>query len=165
MARGHAVGCLFFHVPLTPSLETAALHVESHPGREDWHALEAKSVGLGYLYDGARCLQFETTNTGTSTRVSIEFSVLIYRESTMVPPNSSSLSSLQQQQQHQPKEDLCTLDALEDSFSRAGPGYYEEAVIDLTTRNFYPAGCMDAVHRKNKSLVDPDYRVGPPFVL
>jgi hypothetical protein len=154
MARGHAVGCLFFHVPLTPSLDTAALHVESHPGRENWHALEAKSVGLGYLYDGARCLQFETTNTTSSTRVSLEFSVLIYRESSITspPPTFSQL-----------KEDLCTLDTLEDAFSQAGPGYYEEAVIDLT-RNFYPSGCMDAVHRKNRSLVDPDYRVGPPFV-
>ena len=143
---GHSIGCLFFHIPLTPSMGDSALFVESHPGREDWHPLEAKSVGLGYLYDGARCLQFSVDNTSSKSRVSLDFCVLLYREGR---PNHSSL-------QLQNSWDLCSQGMLQDSFTAAGPGYYEEAVIDLRHGR-------DVVVRKSKSLVDPDGRFGYPF--
>lgn len=153
---GHSVGCLFFHIPLTPSQGTSALYVESHPGREDWHPLQTKSVGLGYLYDGARCLQFglERTNQQTS-RVSLDFCIMIYRENkyapkqTLTDPFDSSATT-----------NLCTPDMLEDSFSRKGPGYYEEACIDLGRTIVLGT---EAVVRKSRILQEPDYRVGAPF--
>lgn len=115
-ADGHSIGCLTFHIPLSSSYGTNAMYVESHPGREDWHPLTTKSVGLGYLFDGARCMHFDLVNTTKTTRVSLDFVVLIYREGDSIVPSSNG---------------LCSSDSLEDNFSRAGPGYYEEAMIDL----------------------------------
>lgn len=154
VSQGHSLGCLFFHIPLTPSQGTAALYVESHPGRENWHPLQTKSVGLGFLYDGARCLQFglEHSNEQTS-RVSLDFCIMIYREQCPTDadtgplnPNANSL--------------LCSPALLEDKFTRNGPGYYEEACIDL---NKTIALGTDAVIRKSRTLQEPDNRVGAPF--
>jgi hypothetical protein len=120
LASGHSIGCLKFHVPLTSSRGTNALYVESHPGREDWHPLLAKSVGLGYIFDGSRCIHFDLTNTTDATRVSLEFRVLIYRST--VPPHSI------------PLEDgiLTAPDLIEDRRSKEDTRYYEESIIDLS---------------------------------
>lgn len=120
LATGHSIGCLKFHVPLTPSFATNALYVESHPGREDWHPLIAKSVGLGYLFDGSRCIHFDLENTTDSTRVSLEFRVLMYRST--APPLSVPLDD----------GILTAPDLIEDRRSKEEAGYYEESVIDLS---------------------------------
>lgn len=165
VSQGYSLGCLFFHIPLTPSQGTSALYVESYPGREDWHPLQTKSVGLGFLYDGARCLQFGLENTHAHcSRVSLDFCIMIYREgSTKFPPASSaSYSTPQSVHPLDPSAttSLCTPDLIEDDFSRQGPGYYEEACIDLNRTIFLGT---DAVIRKSRTLQQPDYRVGAPF--
>ena len=144
--QGHSIGCLFFHIPLTPSSGDAAIFVESHPGREDWHPLQTKSVGLGYLYDGARCLQFSFENSSSRSRVSLDFCVLLYRDK----GDAYSRTQLND------GWDLCTQVMRQDSFAAGGPGYYEEAIIDLRQG-------VDAVIRKSRKLVDPDSRFGHPF--
>lgn len=120
VANGHSIGCLKFHVPLTPSFGTNALYTESHPGREDWHPLQAKSVGLGFLYDGARCLHFDLENTTDATRVSLEFRILMY-------------SSNAKRDDLRDDGVLTPLHLVEDSFSLAEPDYYDEAYIDPRT--------------------------------
>lgn len=115
-AVGHSLACLRFHIPLTPSFASNALYTESHPGREDWHPLTAKSVGLGYLFDSARCLYFEMENTTNVTRVSLDFCVMIYREFYGKMTDDGGLT---------PQE------LIEDRFSHADPNFYEEAIIDL----------------------------------
>jgi hypothetical protein len=77
MSYGHSLGNINFHIPLTPTYGTNALYTERHPGREDWHPLETKSVGLGYVFDGARCLHFTFENTTVHTRVSLDFRIAI----------------------------------------------------------------------------------------
>lgn len=80
MAYGHSIGNINFHIPLTPTYGTNCVYTESHPGREDWHPLKTKSVGLGYVFDGARCLHFTLENTTSVTRVSLDFRIAIYRD-------------------------------------------------------------------------------------
>lgn len=145
-ARGHSMGYLHFHVPLTPSIGTNALYAETHPGKEDWHALSAKSVGLGYIFDGARCLHFDMENTTDQTAVSLEFVVALYGE------NSQS--------HYVDGEALCSPTFLEDKFSNGDAGFYDEAIIDMS------GGCpsWQIVAKKNGSqLWDPDCRLGFPF--
>jgi hypothetical protein len=112
------------------------MFIESHPGKEDWHPLSAKSVGLGYLIDGARCLHFDLENTTGTSRVSLTFRVMIYREG-------------------DDTAGLCPSDMLEDAFTDAG--YYDEVVIDLRRRS-------DSIVKKNGNrLLDPSPRLGHPF--
>lgn len=134
--EGHSVGCLTFYIPLTPSGGTNAMFIESHPGKEDWHPLQAKSVGLGYLIDGARCLHFDLENTTSYSRVSLMFRIIIHRE--QVQDGS-----------------LCPVELLRDKFSKSGGTYYDEAVIDA--RRTY------AVVKAHDGLLPPDTRVGFPF--
>jgi hypothetical protein len=148
-ATGHSIGCITFHIPLTPSFGTNALYVESHPGREDWHPLHAKSVGLGYLFDGTRCMHFPLDNTTGSSRVSLSFRVLMYRGDGQGPPGDDAGG-------------LCPAELVGDRFSQAGPGYYDEALIDLN-RSATVSG-IDMITKKNGNrLLDPDHRVGAPF--
>lgn len=148
---GHCIGNLNFHVPLTPSFGTNALYTESHPGREDWHPLKAKSVGLGYILDGARCLHFGLENTTPVTRVSLDFRIAIYREH--YHPESDNADG-----------GLCTREMLEDHFSSQGEGYYDEATIEVGAPGFpgYPAMCIAT--KTSNTLWDPDHRVGFPFI-
>ena len=146
-STGHSIGCLQFHIPLTPSFGTNALYTESYPGREDWHPLVTRSVGLGFLFDGARCLHYNMENTTDTTCVSLNFRIAIYRES-------------EDDYEHVDGCGLCTKDILDDSFSRAGPGYYDEAAIDVGVGS--PAWQIVAKKHGNQ-LLDPDYRVGFPF--
>ena len=170
--RGHSVGSLNFHVPLTPAFGTNALYTESHPGREDWHPLSTKSFGMGYLFDGARCLHFSLENTTDRTRVSLEFRVAIYRkeEDHRRPPQRGDGDSFRgaggdrdRGNDDDPLDKLCSLEMLEDRYSTAEPGYYEEATVDLgvSSNAFLPG---PVVRRKNGgNLSVPDGRVGFPF--
>mmetsp|Transcript_41513 Transcript_41513/g.58416 ORF Transcript_41513/g.58416 Transcript_41513/m.58416 type:complete len:687 (-) Transcript_41513:104-2164(-) len=144
-AYGHSIGNLNFHIPLTPVYGTNALFTESHPGREDWHPLTTKSPGLGFLFDGARCLHFTLENTTDVTRVSIDFRIAIYREGYEGDAGG-----------------LCSKHIMEDRFSRAGPGYYDEASIDLGIEQTYLPGSIVAKKCAHR-LLDPDLRVGFPF--
>ena len=144
---GHSISNLTFHVPLTPAVGTNALFTESQAGREDWHPLTAKSVGLGYLFDGARCLHYTLDNTTSATRVSLEFRVAIYREDY----STNCFGG---------EGDLCSHDLLQDSFS-SRPGYYEEAVVE-TGRRVSMQQFM--AKKRNHGLLEPDSRVGFPFM-
>ena len=56
---------------------------------------------------------------------------------------------------------LCNRDVLEDDFSRAGPGYYDEAVID--TGSSSNPHFQSVAKKCGDRLLDPDFRVGFPF--
>ena len=142
-AYGHSIGNLNFHIPLTPVFGTNALYTESHPGREDWHGLTTKSPGLGFLFDGSRCLHFTLENTTNVTRVSIDFRIAIYRNG-------------------DPDGGLCSKELLVDRFSNAGPGYYDEAAIAIGVGSSSFPGAMLA-NKAGKHLLHPDARVGFPF--
>lgn len=147
-ARGKSIGSLSFHVPLTPSFGTNALHTESHPGREDWHTLSAKSFGLGYMFDAARCIHYTMENTTDSTRVSLDFSILIYSEDEV---SSGMFGS----------SNLCPPHLLEDSFSDGGSTFYSEVAVELGQSHRQGEGI---VKRKSKVYLSaPDGRVGHPF--
>jgi hypothetical protein len=151
-ANGHSIGFLQFHIPLTPSFGTNALYAESHPGREDWHPLVANSLGLGYLFDGARCLHFTMENTTPMTQVSMDFRIAIYREG--------------ENHLHVDGNGLCNKEILQDGFSRSGPGFYDEAFIDVGLGS--PAWQIVAKKDGNQQipvLLEPDHRVGFPFSL
>lgn len=145
--KGHSIGCLHFHVPLTPSFGTNALYTESYPGKEDWHPLLSKSVGLGFLFDGARCLHFDLENTTSSTSVTLDFVITFYEDGIKRDYVDGGC--------------LCDKVVLEDRFSHAG-GYYDEATIDMGLRS--PSGQMVAKKHGIHHLLDPDHRVGFPFV-
>jgi hypothetical protein len=134
--NGHTLGCLTFFVPLTACHGTNCMFIESHPGKEDWHPLSTKSVGLGYLIDGARCLHFDLKNTTGASRVSLTFRVMIYREG-------------------DDTAGLCPADMLDDAFTNAS--YYDEVVIDLRRSS-------DSIVKKNGNrLLNPSPRLGHPF--
>jgi len=153
-ALGHSIGFLRFHVPLTPSYGTNALYTESHPGKEDWHPLQTKSVGLGFLFDGGRCINFNLENTTDSTLVALDFVVAIY-------------SAYEEEDDEQyplvDADGLCNRKALEDQYSVGGPGFYDEAVIDI-----HPGSPLWQVvakkHGRTNKLLDPDLSSGFPFV-
>jgi hypothetical protein len=135
---GHSIGCLKFYIPLTPSVGCNSLITESHPGKEDWHPLHAKTVGLGYLFDGARCLHFDLENTSNFTRVAISFRIVLFREGGR-------------------EGELCPIRQLEDNYSFI-PGFYEEAIIDLRRSS------IGTVHKRNKDRFSKhDFRLVHPF--
>jgi hypothetical protein len=72
---GFSPGNVNFVVPLTHSSGAAALHVETSPGREDWHPVTG---GPGTLkrFHGSQCLHFTSENTTGLTRVSLDFRVI-----------------------------------------------------------------------------------------
>lgn len=142
-AYGHSIGNLNFHIPLTPVFGTNALYTESHPGREDWHGLTTKSPGIGFLFDGGRCLHFTLENTTNITRVSIDFRIAIYRDSV---DNGG----------------LCSHELLADRFSSSGPGYYNEtSIADGVSTSSLPGNRL--ANNRRTTLLDPDARVGFPF--
>lgn len=191
MSYGHSVGNINFHIPLTPTYGTNALYTESYPGREDWHPLKTKSAGLGFCFDGARCLHFTTENTTETTRVSLDFRIAIYRyqenstgkkvksmkslssrldeyiqapvhhNSSMVDMLTEHTSSERHDEEISVHDSLCNTRLLEDNFSR--PGYYEDAYIDI---GFHSQGKFTkgpVVQKVNHNLMTPDRRVGFPF--
>lgn len=179
MSGGHSMGNINFHIPLTPTFGTNCVYTESHPGKEDWHPLKTKSVGLGYVFDGARCLHFTLKNMTERTRVSLDFRIAIYRDHTCgIPrsifPMSVSNAHMMLSNTHHPIEEdeldcdvhdtLCSQKMLQDDYSSV-PGYYEEAYIDVGIQSlscFLPG---PVVHKKNRGLMHPDKRmVGFPFL-
>lgn len=147
--QGKSVGWLHFHVPLTASQGTSALHCERFPGREDWHALRCTQVGLGYCWDGARCLSFVPLNTTGATRVSMDFRVLLVRSSTVreSPYNRPIDYDLVND------DTLCRPHHLQDALTRIS-GFYKEATVDCV---------MGATTRGGTGTVEPDARCGFPF--
>jgi hypothetical protein len=145
-ASGHSIGYLHFHVPMTATFGTNALYTESHPGREDWHPMVARSVGLGYLFDGARCLHFNMENTTEYTSVSLDFVIAVYSDET--------------DETYVDGDGLCNMTTLEDRYSLMGPGYYDEASIDVGLGG--PSWQIVAKKYGNH-LLEPDARVGFPF--
>jgi hypothetical protein len=125
------------------------MFVESHPGKEDWHPLTAKAVGLGYLIDGARCLHFDLENTTEASRVSLTFRVMMYRD-TNGDGNAGGADA-------DDAAGLCPAAMLNDAFTTC-ERYYDEVVLDLQQRT------TDSVVKKNGSrLQDPSPFVGYPF--
>jgi hypothetical protein len=167
--EGHSVACLTFHIPLTPSFGTNAMYVESHPGKEDWHPLQTKSEGMGFLFDGARCFSFLVDNTTSATSVFLNFQVLFYRESVIRgrygrPSSQSGLAtntvgigsnSLR-------ATSLCPSHLLEDRFSQStGSTFYDEASISSRSSQFRTDVPM--VSKCRTTLLAVDSRCGPPF--
>ena len=65
-----------FYVPLTKIYGTNSLVLESSPGQENWHTIEAKYGDIKRFY-GALCSHFTPENTTCSTRVSLDFRVIV----------------------------------------------------------------------------------------
>lgn len=118
MANGHSTGYISYHVPLTSTFGTNAVYTESRPGREDWHPLIAKSPGLGFQFDGARCLHFNLKNETDITRVSLNFRIAITRA-----PDVGVT--------YDPDDQLCCPELLKDEFSLENPGFYDEVVVNV----------------------------------
>jgi len=188
LSHDKSVGWLHFHVPLTASVGTSALYCEHFPGREDWHALRCTSVGLGYCWDGARCLQFTPLNTTGQTRVSLDFRILLVRASTTATTMTSTDSTSSRMEDTVHDDPLCRPHHLHDAVMRE-PGFYEEATMDTafgavstrqrrmmhprhSTGSSTPSGssggnalCMQHRRRAAASTtpVQPDARCGFPF--
>ena len=147
---GYSIGCLTFYIPLTPceGSNNNCLLVESYPGKEDWHALGTKSIGLGYLFDGSRCLHFDVRNSSaSSSRAAIMFRVLIYRDdNTLVSASTAGPTG------------LCPRNLLTDAYSNNGDklSFYDEAFIDLRSAHV-------VVKKYGSRLLDPSPHLGHPF--
>ena len=167
MAYGHSLGNINFHIPLTPTYGTNCLYTESHPRREDWHPLTAKSVGLGYAFDGARSIHFSLENTTKHTRVSLDFRIAISRKN-LDPERLPKERRINETKREDEEDDglLCGTDMLEDRFS-AVSGYYDEAYIDVGNMEVFhyaPSPVYKKVTKDGRpKLIDPDKRVGFPF--
>jgi len=138
MAQGHSIGNISFHVPLTATYATNAVYVESRPGREDWHPLSTSAPGLGFQFDGARCLHFNLKNETDITRVSLNFRVAITRVCDVT--------------EYDPDDLLCCPELLNDRFSKENPGFYDEVEVSVgdIQRSFLPRPV--AVKRKSCSV-------------
>jgi hypothetical protein len=142
MACGHSIGNINYHVPLTSTFGTNAMYTESRPGREDWHPLAAKSPGLGFQYDGARCLHFNLKNETNVTSVSLNFRIAITRA-----PDCGVA--------YDPNDQLCCLELLQDRFSLENPGFFDEVVINVgnTPRSYLPGPLATKWKRGGISVV------------
>jgi hypothetical protein len=71
-AYGHGCANLNCYLPLTKISQTNSLWLESSPGAEDWHSIEA---GYGDIkrFWGGLCTHFTVENETASTRVSLDF--------------------------------------------------------------------------------------------
>lgn len=170
--EGHSVGWLHFHVPLTSSTgSTSGLWVESFPGREDWHPLATRRVGLGYCWDGARNLQFTPLNTTNGTRVSLDFRILLVRASSVAAAAAAAHATTSHNINHRMSEEdvimnddvLCRPHHLEDVLTRADDGFYEEATMGRIggASKMRRRGCAAA--STAISMKEPDARCGFPF--
>lgn len=155
---GYSLGCLTFYIPLTPSannIGTNCLYVESHPGKEDWHPLTTKSIGLGYLFDGTRCLQFDVppSGTDTSSRVAIMFRVLIYRDDSYDETTSATTLC---------PRNVRDTDIYHTESSKSPSSFYDEAYIDIRSTH---AVVKKYSQQRGTILIDPPSPLlGHPFV-
>lgn len=141
MAQGHSVGNISYHIPLTATFGTNAVYTESRPGREDWHPLCTKSPGLGFHFDGARCLHFNLKNETDITRVSLNFRIAITRA-----PESGDIA-------YDPDDQLCGKELLKDKFSQDNPGFYDEVVVNVGDGMYRSLGPIATKRRSGISLV------------
>jgi hypothetical protein len=184
MSYGHSMGNINFHIPLTPTYGTNALYTESHPGREDWHPLKTKAIGLGYSFDGARCLHFTLENSTIHTRVSLDFRIAIHRVIKMELPASVTPRNAKMMMDYSVfmkealggdddddrfydvHDILCNKEMLKDNYS-SFPGYYEDALVEFgatTSSSSAVIGPGPVVCKRISSkLMQPDKRVGFPF--
>lgn len=142
MSHGHSIGNINYHIPLTSTFGTNALYTESLPGREDWHPLATKSPGLGFQFDGARCLHFNLKNETEITRVSLSFRIAITRA-----PDCGVI--------YDPDDQLCCPELLKDKFSLENPGFYDEVVVSVghTPKSFLPGPLATKWKRGGISVV------------
>lgn len=68
-------GAINFWLPLTDVEAGCTLHVESSPGRGDFHPLLPR-VGEAVRFNGRRCLHYTTPNLTGRTRVSVDFRIV-----------------------------------------------------------------------------------------
>ncbi|CAE7235994.1 Streptomycin biosynthesis protein StrG [Symbiodinium microadriaticum] len=73
---GHIPEELNFWMPLTSVSGCSSLHVESFPGRADFHAIEG-GEGDMFRWWGNLCEHYTEANTSTTTRVSLDFRVVV----------------------------------------------------------------------------------------
>jgi hypothetical protein len=142
MAQGHSIGNISYHIPLTATFGTNAIYAESRPGREDWHPLAARSPGLGFQFDGARCIHFNLRNETDVTRVSLNFRIGIARA-----PDFGGVA-------YDPGDQLCCPELLRDDFSVENPGFYDEVIVNVgdVPRSFLP-GPVAVKRRGSVSVV------------
>ena len=121
------------------------------PFRSSLRVASSKSPGLGYVFDGAGFLHFALESTTNRTRVSLDFQISITRCRNNIPCHN------------QMDDALCSRSILEDRFSFAGPGYYEEAHINLGRRPGPVVVKKNSMTYGGDTLADPDRRVGFPL--
>jgi hypothetical protein len=143
MAQGHSVGNISYHIPLTATFGTNAVYTESRPGREDWHPLCAKSPGLGFQFDGARCLHFNLKNETDITRVSLNFRIAITRAPDALGDDIA----------YDPDDQLCCPELLQDEYSRDNPGFYDEVVVNVGNSMYRSMGPVATKRRSGISVI------------
>ena len=141
LAQGHSMGSISYHIPLTATYGTNAVYTESRPGREDWHPLLTKSPGLGFQFDGARCLHFNLKNETDITRVSLNFRIVITRAQDCHDIDFD------------PDDQLCCPELLEDKFSQI-PNFYDEVEVKIgDTQRSFPGPVATKYRSKNSISV------------
>lgn len=75
ISYGFSQANINFYVPLTRIFGTNSLVLESVPGLEDWHTIDA-DVGYIKRFYGVLCSHFTTTNNTSQTRVSLDLRVI-----------------------------------------------------------------------------------------
>lgn len=77
-----------FILPLTPMFGTNSVFVESSPGKEDYHSVEAP-VGNVFCFYGNKCRHYNRRNETGVSRLSIDFRVIPMKD---YDPNWSAVS-------------------------------------------------------------------------
>lgn len=75
ISYGFSQGNINFYVPLTRIFGTNSLVLESCPGLEDWHVIDA-DVGYIKRFYGVLCSHFTMTNNTNQTRVSLDLRII-----------------------------------------------------------------------------------------
>ena len=76
ISYGFSQANINFYVPLTAIYGTNSLVLESSPGLENWHTIEARYGQVKRFY-GALCTHFTPENKTNTTRVSLDFRVIV----------------------------------------------------------------------------------------
>lgn len=75
VAYGHHPCSINFYIPLTQIEGSASLFLESQPGSEDWHPIEA-NYGMIKHFAGGICAHWTPENHTDFTRVSLDFRII-----------------------------------------------------------------------------------------
>ena len=73
---GHPCGSVNYILPVTPENGAQSLHIESSPGKEDWHSTGGGGLGILRRFWGAMCLHFTGENWSGRSRVSLDFRII-----------------------------------------------------------------------------------------